>query len=142
LEEAGQDPLPTFKEPGLGPGTKEARRFPLILTTGARLPMFQHSRTFRLGQTRGLRPDPFLDINPVDADKRAIAEGDWVTLATKRNALKVRAHITEIVPPGVINFYHAWPEADANLLIEPDYLDPISGYPGFKSLLCQVKKVK
>jgi anaerobic selenocysteine-containing dehydrogenase len=78
----------------------------------------------------------------VDADKRGLVDGDWVTLATGRNSLKVRAHITEIVSPGVINFYHAWPEADANLLIEPDYLDPISGYPGFKSLLCQVKKAK
>jgi anaerobic selenocysteine-containing dehydrogenase len=142
LEEAGQDPLPTFIEPGLGPKSKEARQFPLILTTGARLPMYQHSRTFRLDQTRGLQPDPFLDINPVDAVKRKIVEGEWVHLATGRNSLRVRAHVTEIVPPGVINFYHAWPEADANLLIEPDYLDPISGYPGFKSLLCQVKKAQ
>jgi hypothetical protein len=28
-----------------------------------------------------------------------------------------------------------------NLLVEPDYLDPISAYPGFKSLLCQVTKI-
>ena len=27
-----------------------------------------------------------------------------------------------------------------NLLIEPDYRDPISGFPGFKSLLCEIKK--
>ncbi len=37
---------------------------------------------------------------------------------------------------------HAWPEADVNLLIEPDYQDPISGFPGFKSLLCEVQKVE
>jgi len=35
---------------------------------------------------------------------------------------------------------HSIPEADVNLLIEPDYLDPISGFPGFKSLRCQVGK--
>ena len=46
-----------------------------------------------------------------------------------------------MVPPGVVNMYHGYPEASVNLLIEPDYLDPISGYPGFKSLLCEVKKV-
>ena len=140
LKEAGLDPLPTFKEPKLGPKSREAGKFPLVLTTGARLPIYLHSRTFRLAQTRELRPAPYLDINPVDAENRAIVRDDWVTLATRRNSLKVRANVTEIVPPGVINFYHAWPEADANLLIEPDYLDPISGYPGFKSLLCQVKK--
>ena len=125
----------------MGPKSKEAGKYPLILTTGARLPMYVHSRTFRLDKTRGLRPDPFLDINPQDAEPRGVGQDDWVSLSTKRHALRVRANVTEIVPPGMINFYHAWPEADANLLIEPDYLDPISGYPGFKSLLCDVKKM-
>jgi anaerobic selenocysteine-containing dehydrogenase len=67
--------------------------------------------------------------------------GGWVHLSTPRGFLKVRANLTEMVPPGVVSIYHAWPEADVNRLIEPDYLDPISGYPGFKSLLCEVKKI-
>jgi hypothetical protein len=37
--------------------------------------------------------------------------------------------------------YHGFPGADANDLIDPDYRDPISGYPGYKSLLCDVKKL-
>jgi hypothetical protein len=28
-----------------------------------------------------------------------------------------------------------------NTLIDPDYLDPISGFPGFKSLLCSVRRI-
>jgi anaerobic selenocysteine-containing dehydrogenase len=143
LKEAGLDPLPRYQEPRLSPrSTPEvAEKFPLILTTGARLPMYVHSRTFRLGWTRVLRPDPNADINPADAAVRGISDGDWISLSTPRSSLRVRAHLTEIVPPGVVNFYHAWPDADANLLIEPDYLDPISGYPGFKSQLCEVSKV-
>ena len=42
---------------------------------------------------------------------------------------------------GVVNMYHGYPEADVNILIEPNYLDPISAYPGFKALLCEVKKI-
>jgi hypothetical protein len=42
----------------------------------------------------------------------------------------------------VANIYHAWPDADVNQLIEADYLDPISGFPGFKSLLCEVTKIQ
>ncbi|PKN66906.1 MAG: hypothetical protein CVU57_04915 [Deltaproteobacteria bacterium HGW-Deltaproteobacteria-15] len=142
LKEAGLDPLPRYREPNLSPrSTPEvAKKFPLILTTGARLPMYQHSRTFRLGWTRSLRPDASVDIHPKDASARGISNGDWVSLSTPRGSLKVRANLTEIVPPGVANIYHAWPEADVNLLIEPDYLDPISGFPGFKSLLCEVSK--
>ena len=143
LKEAGLDPLPRFQEPGLSPhsATEAARNFPLILTTGARLPMFVHSRTFRLAWTRGLRPDPMVDINPQDAEDRDIAPGDPVELSTHRAFIRVKANLTEIVPPGVVNMYHAYPDADVNQLIDPDYLDPISGYPGFKSLVCEVKKI-
>jgi anaerobic selenocysteine-containing dehydrogenase len=142
LKEAGLDPLPTYREPKLSPRSTPdvAETFPLILTTGARLPMYQHSRTFRLGWTRGLRRDASLDMNPRDADARGIMAGNWVFLSTPRSSVKVRANLTEIVPPGVVNIYHAWPEVDINTLVEPDYLDPISGFPGFKSLLCEVKK--
>jgi anaerobic selenocysteine-containing dehydrogenase len=81
-----------------------------------------------------------VDINPVDAEERGISPGDWVALSTSRASIRVRANLTEIVPPGTINIYHGYPGADVNQLIEPDYVDPISGYPGFKSLLCEVRK--
>jgi anaerobic selenocysteine-containing dehydrogenase len=140
LAEVGQDALPVYTEPRLSPrSTPEvAKEFPLILTTGARLPMFVHSRTFRLGWTRSLRPGPMVDMNPRDAKDRGIAHEDWVSLATPRGAIRVRANLTEMVAPGVVSMYHDDPDASVNLLIEPDYLDPISGYPGFKSLLCEV----
>ena len=142
LEEAGVDPLPKYKEPGLSPiSTPEvAKDYPLILTTGARLPMFIHSRTFRLSWTRALRPEPMVDINPQDAKDRGIKQGDRVSLSTRRGAIQIKANLTETVAPGVVNMYYAYPQADVNLLIEPDYVDPISCYPGFKALLCEVKK--
>ena len=143
LEEAGFNPLPHFQEPELSPRSspKEAKKFPLILTTGSRLPMYIHSKTFRLPWMRRLRPDPSLDINPKDAAKRGIAAGDRVSLSTPRGSVKVQANLTEIVPPGVISIYHGWTEVEVNTLIDPGYLDPISGFPGFKSLICQVKKI-
>jgi anaerobic selenocysteine-containing dehydrogenase len=143
LAETGYDSLPIYNEPKLSPRSTPdvAKKFPLILTTGARLPMFVHSRTFRLDWTRSLRPDPMVDINPLDAQDRGIVQEDWVSLSTPRNSIKVRANLTEMVPPGVVNMYHEYPEASVNLCVEPDYRDPISGFPGFKSLLCEVKKL-
>jgi anaerobic selenocysteine-containing dehydrogenase len=82
-----------------------------------------------------------VDMNPKDAGDRGIAQDDWVSLFTGRSSIQVRANLTEMVPPGVVNMFHAYPEANVNLLVEPDYLDPISGYPGFKSLLCQVARL-
>ena len=140
LKEAGLDALPTYREPAQSPvSTPEiAKDFPLILTTGARLPMYMHSRMYRIPWARRLHPDPTVDLNPEDARTRGITPGEWVQLATTRGAISLRANITEFVPPGVVNVYHGFPGADANDLIDPDYRDPISGFPGYKSLLCQV----
>jgi anaerobic selenocysteine-containing dehydrogenase len=144
LKAAGFDPLPTYKEPANSPvSTPEvAQDFPLIFTTGARLPMFMHSRTYRIPWMRQLRPDPMADINPKDAAQRGVAPNEWVSLATPRGAIRVRANVTELVPPGVVSMYHGFPGADANDLVDPDYRDPISGYPGYKSLLCDVRRLQ
>lgn len=100
LKEAGLDPLPLYEEPKYSPrSTPElSKDFPLILTSGARLPMFIHSRTFRLPWARSLRPDPMLDINPKDAAQRGIKQGDWVSLSAPRGSINVRANLTQIVP--------------------------------------------
>jgi anaerobic selenocysteine-containing dehydrogenase len=142
LQKAGYSPLPEYVEPGLSPISTPlvAKQFPLILTTGARLPMFVHSRTFRMPWTRRLRPDPMVDINPVDAKARNIGQGDPVKLATPRAAVHVKANLTEVVPAGVVSIYHGYPDVAVNELIASDYLDSISGFPGFKSLLAQVTK--
>ncbi len=75
LQEFGFDPLPTYREPGQSPvATPElAKAFPLVLTTGSRLPMYCHSRTFRVPWLRRQRPDPAADINPAHAKPRGIA---------------------------------------------------------------------
>ncbi len=143
LTEEGLDALPTYREPKHSPiSTPElAKDFPLILTTGARLPMYIHSRTFRMPWTKRLRPEPSLDLNPIDAEKRGISQGDRVRLSTPRDSIEVLANLTEIVPPGVINIFHGFRKPEINVLFEPDYLDPISGFPGFKSLLCNVQNI-
>jgi len=143
LRDAGFDALPTYREPAISPVSRPdlAGRFPLVLGTGTRLPMYIHSRTFRNSWNRELHPAPTVSLNPRDAGVRGIAEGDEVELATPRGAVTVRAALTGAVPPGMAAIYHGWPEVEVNHLIDPDYLDPISGFPGFKSLLCEVRRL-
>lgn len=117
-----------------------AEEYPFILNTGSRLPMFIHSRTFRLPWTRMLRPEPSADMNPKDAAELGIHQGDPIHISTPKATIDVRANLTQMVQPGVLHMYHAYPEVDVNTLIEANYLDPISGFPGFKALLCNVEK--
>jgi anaerobic selenocysteine-containing dehydrogenase len=142
-EALGVDALPTYRAPRYSAeGSPElAAAYPLVLNTGSRLPMFVHSRTFRLPWTRSLRPRPAADLNPVDARRLGIAQDEEIELRTPTGAIRVRANLTELGQPGVVHMYHDYPDADVNQLLEADYLDPISGFPGYKALLCRVDKI-
>ena len=117
LTREGLEGLPVYAEPKLSPVSTPhvAETYPLVLSTGTRLPMTVHSRTYRMPWCRALRPDHMLDINPEDARQRAIRQGDHVIIATARNQLRVKANLTEVVPPGVVSIAHGNPAADVNL---------------------------
>jgi anaerobic selenocysteine-containing dehydrogenase len=140
----GYDPLPIYLPPKYSRESNPdlAAEYPLILNTGSRLPMFVHTRTFRLPWTVHLRPEPSADLNPDDANSIGIKQGDHIRLSTPKASIMVKANLTQVVQPGVVHMYHGYAVADANSLIEADYVDPISGFPGFKALLCRVEKVK
>jgi len=138
----GIDGLPIYAEPPYSPVSSAdlARDYPFVLSTGARLPMFIHSRLFRLPWCRSLRPQAAADLNPSDAEALGIAQGDEIEITTPTGSIHVRANLTQMVRPGDVHMLHGYPEADVNTLLEGDYLDPISGFPGYKAALCAVRK--
>lgn len=142
LREIGHEALPIYHEPKYSPHATPsiAKDFPLVLGTGSRVPMYNHSRTFRCGWGRALQPEPLLFISPTDAITRCIKNGDAVLIKTPRSQVEAVAEVTERMVHGAVNIYHGWPTIEVNWLIDPDYQDPISGFPGFKSLLCEVVK--
>jgi len=140
LKEAGFDAIPIYKAPQYSDPALNSSSYPLVLNTGSRLPMFIHSEMHNVPWCQELRKDPMLDMNPSDASARGIIQYDWIWLQTPRAKIRVKANLTETVLPGVVHIFHGVQEANVNLLIEPDYLDPISGFPGFKSVGCQVTR--
>ena len=86
-------------------------------------------------------PEPLLEINPADAKPRGIKSGDTVIISSLRGTVEMKADVTDIILPGVVHAPHHWPEeANVNILVDDQNLDPISGFPPFKSQLCQVAK--
>ena len=138
------EPLPKYEPSRLSKEVRPdvAKEYPFILNTGSRLPMYQHSETFRLPWIRSLRSLPSADINPEDALELGLSQGDWITIATPKSQIKLKTNISNMILPGVVSVFHDYPDADVNSLIDDDYLDPISGFPGFKSLLCKIEKVE
>jgi anaerobic selenocysteine-containing dehydrogenase len=143
LAEHGLEPLPVYNEPPESPLSRPdlAESYPLVLTSGARVLTYTHSQFRNIARLRGIMPEPLVDINPADAQPRGIKSGDAVTVSSPRGSIKMKANVTDTILAGVVSIPHHWPgEANVNLLTDDKNLDPISGFPPFKSQLCQVSK--
>lgn len=142
MEKAGLNGLPIFEEPYWSPvSTPEiAEEYPLILTTGGRTKNYTHSQSRYLKIARDREPQPRVQIHPADAEGRGIREGDWIEISSPVGVIEMKAWVTDIVQPGVVHAFHGWAGHNINELIPDDGLDPVSGFPPFKSSLCQVRK--
>ncbi len=129
------EPLPVYQS---SLDLSEEERFPLILYTGASLPFTLHSRMHDMPWERTHRPEAMADMHPEDGAARGIGQGDPILLETANGAVTVKANLTYSVKKGTVSFYHDYPEADVNRLIHRDHLDPISGFPGYRTVRCQV----
>ena len=143
LAKYGYEPLPVYQEPAESPVSRPdlVQPFPLVLTSGARTIYFTHSQHRNIPRLRKMVPEPLLEINPSDAEPRGIHSGDKVIVSSPRGSVKLSADVTDTILSGVVHIPHHWPEkANVNILTDDRHLDPISGFPAFKSQPCQVTK--
>ncbi len=142
LPKYGYDALPVYREPMESPvSTPElAKRFPLVLTTGARKSMYVNSMLHNIPLLRAGVTRPEVDVHPADAAIRGIRQGDRVRLSTARGGVAMYANVTDTVPAGVVNALHGWAEADVNKIVDDRTPDPISGFPAYRSLLAEVTR--
>ncbi|MFC2007845.1 molybdopterin-dependent oxidoreductase [Chloroflexota bacterium] len=110
FEECGLDPLPYFEEPPESPvSTPEiAREYPLILTTGARVPSLFHSEHRQIPSLRRLNPDPLTEIHPETAAVLNIHDGDWIYIENKYGKCRQRAKLTKGIHPRIVSSQHGW----------------------------------
>ncbi len=143
LAQHGHEALPVYKEPAESPVSRPdlVGSFPLVMTSGARNLAFTHSQFRNIPQLSKILPEPLVEINPSDAAPRGIQTGDMVTVRSPRGSIKLKADVIDTILPGVVMIPHQWPgEANVNILVDDQNLDPISGFAPFKSQLCQVTK--
>ena len=137
LNAPGLDPLPTYRSSEDGADPAE---FPLILSTGIRIPGGLHSRLHDTPSARSLRPEAAADLSMEDAEALGISPGDRITISTARGSVTVKANPTAVMPAGMVSLYHGYREADANSLLSWDHRDPYSGFPGYRCIRCRVEK--
>ncbi len=91
--------------------------YPLALVTGRLL----YDGDIRLAQSDILRqfvPQPFVEINPADAEALGIADGAAVTVASPKGELKLTARVTDDIRPGCVFVPRGFAEAPVVALLD------------------------
>lgn len=152
LADHGYDTLPVYREPAEGPlSTPElAARYPLVFNSGARTRITSHhTRHHHVRSIAARQPWPLVFIHPDDAAPRGIADGDRVDVVSARGRVPFRAHVTPNILAGTIEANgggggpigpKAWRDANVNELTDYHNRDPVSGFPVYKALLCDLER--
>ena len=74
----------------------------LILTTGRSLYTSWDAATIHSAEADKLHREEFVEVNPLDAARLGLEEGQEVALADGRVEVAIRVHVTDAVQPGVV----------------------------------------
>jgi anaerobic selenocysteine-containing dehydrogenase len=109
MKQAGLDPLPAYIPPRESPATAPelAARFPLQLISPPANSFlnstFSHLESFLRSERQ-----PFILINPEDATRRAIGDGETVRVWNDRGECQLVARVSTRVKPGVACALSTW----------------------------------
>jgi formate dehydrogenase (coenzyme F420) alpha subunit len=141
LKVLGYPELPEYEPPRYK--VRPEREYPFILITGARNPLYQHTRYRNIKRFKAAFPDAEAEIHPLDAARLSIMDQQWVRISSPMGAIEIQAKIvdeTDILP-GVIQVSHGWEDANVNLLSDDERTDPVSGFPLLKAIAVKIEKV-
>ena len=115
--------------------------FPFILTTGRRFAHY-HTRTMT-GRCPTLHkefPEPFAQINYLDAERLGLRDGALAKVVSRRGEVITPVRPGDIVPEGGIFMDFHFANANPNELLGT-FLDPISKTPDYKVCAVRIETV-
>lgn len=153
---------PCVSAPGGAWETEESKtEYPIILTTGRRIPVYFHSEHRQLPWCRELWPVPRLELNPKDAEELGLEQGDWAWIEVEPHsdlgknyctAIRECVDIYEGIAPGWANAEHGWwfPElpapthgfdlVNAECLWDPEGQDKFIASSHMRGVRCKIYK--
>jgi sulfite reductase (NADPH) flavoprotein alpha-component len=120
--------------------------YPFVLNTG-RLQHQWHTmtKTGKIAKLNRLNPDPFIEINAIDAEWSEIAAGDLVEIASRRGRAVLPAVVTDRVLPGScfapIHWNDLFGEYVSVNAVTSDAVDPLSFQPELKVCAVSLTRV-
>lgn len=116
-------------------------QYPIYLTTGRVVSQYlSGTQTRRIGGLVDQHPEPKLELHPRLAEPLGIADGDWVTITTRRGELTLQAMVVRTIRPDTVFIPYHWPgNRSANVLTHRT-LDPRSKIPEYKVSACRLAR--
>jgi assimilatory nitrate reductase catalytic subunit len=115
--------------------------YPIYLTTGRVVSQFlSGTQTRRIGPLVQQYPEPRVEMHARLADKLTIADGDWVTVETRRGALTLRAMVVTTIRPDTIFIPYHWAGPKSANQVTVAAQDPISRIPQYKVCGCTLRR--
>lgn len=147
LADTDHDPIPFvngFSRDSISLKGKSDMKF--IGISGERVNCYTHTQFRKIDELRKLDREPFIDINPKDAEKLIINDGDILRVSTPRGEVEMRARVSDVVGEGVIRIAWGWGEEsdqwNLNALTDDFERDPITCTPSGRSFYCKVEKLE
>ena len=118
------------------PAEETSPEYPILLSTGRIVVHYNSgSMTRRSPSLLDRDPELYVEINPEDAARLLICEGDMVKVETVRGEAEARARLTEKVLPGMAFMPFHWQGTN---VITSDALDPVAKIPEYKMAACRI----
>lgn len=115
------------------PAEEIDEEYPVWLTTGRVVSQYlSGTQTRRIGGLVEQYPEPLCEIHPVLATRLGIANGDQVTVRSRRGSITLPANVVETIRPDTVFIPYHWAGAQAANQLTNPVLDPVSGMPEFK----------
>lgn len=114
--------------------------YPFVLTTGRRLWQYHTgTQTRRSAGFEELCPEELVEINPEDAGRLDIKDGDYVFAVSRRGRIKAKAWVTDRVSAGVCFMSFHFREACSNVLTNNAF-DPVAGTAEYKACAVRLER--
>jgi len=115
--------------------------YPLVLTTGRSLYHYHTgTMTRRVKGLNVLRTEELVEINQKDAESLGVADGETVSVVSRRGQVTAKARVTDDSPAGVVFMTFHFRESPTNVITNPA-LDPVAKTPELKVCAVRVEKV-
>ena len=115
--------------------------YPVWLTTGRVVSQYlSGTQTRRIAALVAQSPEPLCEMHPQLAERIGVADGDLVTVTSRRGTITLPAHVVATIRPDTVFIPYHWPGDKAANQLTQRVVDPISKMPEFKVSAVRVER--